>query len=62
MSNPKPKAKWTQQEVFVVFIHKMYEEAGLVIPDEFYPEKEAPRVANALRAQGMGIQLEEPND
>ena len=57
----KAKTKWTHQEVFAVFIHKMYEEAGLTIPDEFYPEAEAPRVANALRAQGMGIQLEEPN-
>lgn len=54
----KPSTQWTQQELFVVFIHKMYEEADLTIPDNFYPEDEAPRIANALRSQGMGIALD----
>lgn len=59
---PKPKTEWSAQEVFVVFIHKIYEEAGLTIPDDFYPEDEAPRVARSLRAQGLGIKLEDGHD
>ena len=54
--------KWPFQETYLAFIRKMYEEACLTIPEDFYPEVEAPRLANALRAQGMGIQLEPYND
>ena len=54
----KEAIKWGSVHVYTAFIQLVYMEAGLTIPDEFYAEDEAPRVADNLRAQGMGIDLE----
>ena len=59
MKNKMPKIKWTSEKTLAVFVHKMYEQANAQIPDSFYPEDEAPRLANLLRAQGMGIDISE---
>jgi len=39
-------------------VRTLYKEARLEIPDRVYPKKEARRIADRLRAQGMGIDLE----
>ena len=37
------------QEVFKRFIRDLYEGLGWEIPDEFYPEKEVPRILALLK-------------
>lgn len=39
------------------FIQRVYDEAGLKIPDEFYSKKEASRIVDTLTAKGMGIDI-----
>ena len=51
------KAKWSPLETFITFIWGIYKEAQMEIPSEFYPEDEVPKIVDALRAQGMGIDL-----
>ena len=55
----RQRIQWVPTYLFVAFIQELYKEAGLVIPDDFYPEMEAPRLARHFRAQGLGIKLEE---
>ena len=47
-----PRKEVTQeevQEVFKRFIRDLYEGLGWEIPDEFYPEKEVPRILALLK-------------
>lgn len=55
----RQRIQWVPTYLFVAFIQELYKEAGLVIPEDFYPELEAPRLARHFRAQGLGIKLEE---
>lgn len=47
------------KDLFAVFIRVVYDEAGLVIPKHFDPEPEAKRVASALIAKGLGIEVDQ---
>lgn len=55
----RQRIQWVPTYLFVAFIQELYKEADLVIPENFYPEIEAPRLARHFRAQGLGIKLEE---
>lgn len=57
-SKKRKHTQWAPRDSFAHFIYLVYQEAELMIPDEFYPEDEAPRIVDALRAQGMGIKLD----
>jgi hypothetical protein len=57
-SKKRKHTKWVPRDSFAHFIYLVYQQAELPIPDEFYPEDEAPRIVDALRAQGMGIKLD----
>lgn len=41
-----------------VFVNAIYNEAGLEVPFNFDPEPEAKRVASALIAKGLGIEVD----
>lgn len=51
--------EWPYTECYTAFIRGIYQEAGLMLPEDFYPEIEIGRVANTLIAKGMGIRLEQ---